>query len=160
MDIKYLIQLKNHPTIKEKSTDYVNKLKPLTEAEIVSLEVRYNDEKTFPAALRELLYLAGNDCYVLDYGLSDSQEEMQEDGRKWLVKHNKTINRPFFVIDVYNGSNQFLFVYLDEGDDPLVYEAVLYDKTTGWIHCLNNNVQLSEFIDNQLLRLLSDQNPF
>jgi len=58
---------------------------------------------------------------------------------------------------VYNGGDQFLFVYLDEGDDPLVCEAILYTSPS-WIHSLNK--KLSEFVNVRLTTLLSGQNPF
>jgi hypothetical protein len=158
MDIKYLKQLNNYPTVKRGNTDYISTLRPLTMQEITKLEIAYNNGAAFPGVLRELLYLAGNYCHVLDYGLSDSQEEMQQDARSWLANDNQIINRPFFVIDIYNGGDQFLFVYLDEEDDPIVHEAILYNVTPAWIHSLNK--KLSEFISSRLTRFLSGQNPF
>jgi len=95
MDIKYLKQLNNYPTIKRGNTGYVSVLKPLTEEEIISLESTYSNGNAFPAALRELLYLAGNYCHVLDFGLSDSQDTMQQDARNWLATDNKSINKLF-----------------------------------------------------------------
>jgi hypothetical protein len=41
----------------------------------------------------------------------------QETGLQQIIKASIGL---FFVIDVYNGGDQFLFVYLDEGNDPLV----------------------------------------
>jgi hypothetical protein len=61
-----------------------------------------------------------------DYGLNDTQQEMQDDAREWLADLNFSITRPFFVIDVHHGSDSFLFVYLDAGvDDPMVYLYIL-----------------------------------
>jgi len=128
---------------------------------IISLEADYNNAHQFPSCLRELLFLAGGDCYVLDYGIYDTQDEMQTAARKWLLEYKRHINDPFYVIDVYNGTDQFLFVYLNEGrEDPTVYEAVLSDSPNDrpWIHSLGKT--LSEYIDHNVLKILSSQNPF
>jgi len=129
--------------------------------DIQSLEGEYNRGSPFPTSLRELLFLAGEDCYVLDYGLSDSPAEMQQAVRRWLIRTNRSISGPFYAIDTYNGTGQFLFVYLNEGhEDPVVYEAVLYDSNDGisWIHSLDKT--LSEYINYNVLKVLSGGNPF
>jgi len=159
MEINYLKRLGNYPSIDEKKSDYINSLKPLPELEIVNLEKIYNNGETFPKALKELLHLAGSACYLLEYGLSNTREEMQEDAREWLKRYDRSITRPFFVIDVFNGGDQFLFVYLDDGNDPVVYEAVLYDKTPLWVHSLLDR-KLSEFLDGRLNIILAGDNPF
>lgn len=132
--------------------------------EIIALENLYNGGNQFPAALRELLLLAGGYCYVLDYGLNDSQAEMQLTSREYLtfLGRNRTISRPFYVIDVYNAGDQFLFVYLDEGkDDPTVYEAFLdgdLDDRDNWINVVTS--PLTALINSRVKRFLSSDNPF
>ncbi len=161
MDIKYLTVLYDNPTNKTADSDYVKKLQPIPLEGIISLENTYNNGNPFPVALRELLYLAGNYCYVLDYGYNDTQEEMQEDARSWLLNRNRSITRPFFVIDVYNGGGQFLFVYLDEDqNDPVIYEAFLSRRAsqTEWINPLAPP-QLSKFINMKMSMFLSGYNP-
>lgn len=132
MDIKYQTILNSNPIINPTTgqmaggSNYSFFLKSLTIDEIMELETIYNSGNQFPASLRELLFLAGRRCYVLDYGLNDTQQEMQDDAREWLSDLNFNITRPFFVIDIHNGSDNFLFVYLDEGiDDPIVYFYML-----------------------------------
>jgi hypothetical protein len=68
MDIKYLTQLSNNPIITSTLTPVVNKLLPLTIDKIEALEATYNAGNPFPVVLKELLYIAGECCYVLDYG--------------------------------------------------------------------------------------------
>lgn len=166
MDIKYLALLSNNAVITSTKTDYVRKLKPISMDEIVTLENTYNGGHPFPKALRELLYLAGNYCPVLDYGRNNSQDEMQQRARGWFTAFGRigpSIERPFYIIDVYNAGSQFLFVYLDEGkDDPIVCEVNLdmIDIHDGepFIHSLERT--LSAYIDVCLQELLSGYNPF
>jgi hypothetical protein len=159
MDIKYLTKLRDNPTIFWINQNVTFDLTPMKMEEIVTLETGYNNGNIFPAALRELLFLAGNYCYVLDYGIYDTRSEMQDEVRSWLADHNKQISRRFFAIDIYNAYDQFVFIYLDEGvNDPEVHVAVLYSKETIWIKALN--YKLSEFIDRRIIRLLAGYNPF
>ena len=115
MDITYLKQLERT----RNKNSWINE--SISLEEIKQLEQIYNNNKPFPKALRELLFLAGNYCIVLDYGLNDTQQELQEFVRENMQEENRIITRPFYAIDVYNAGDQFLFVYLDEGDDPEVY---------------------------------------
>ncbi|WDF75888.1 SMI1/KNR4 family protein [Mucilaginibacter sp. KACC 22773] len=163
MDIKYLTLLNNNRSVTNQGSGFVKTLGPITEAEILSLEAKYNNGHTFPAALRELLSLAGNYCYVLDYGLNDTQEELQQYARRNLTVFGRTfsIERPFYVIDVYGGSDQFVFVYLDQGQDPMTYQAVLYKQPASegfWIRELDIN--LSKYIESGIKKILSGINPF
>ncbi|MDB5156986.1 MAG: hypothetical protein JWR50_1693 [Mucilaginibacter sp.] len=160
MDIKYLTSLNNNPSIQEIKGGFVKTLQPITITKINNLEYMYNGGNPFPVALRELLFLAGKYCYVLDFGLFESQAAMQEKSRSWLKQSTHSIDRPFFVIDVYNAGEQFLFVYLDEDlNDPMVYEAFLPVKIgADFIESLNQS--LSEYIGAGLKKILSGENPF
>jgi hypothetical protein len=82
---------------------------------------------------------------------------MQEFVRKKLEKHGKHIGQPFFVIDTYNGNEQFLFVYLNDGEDPAVYEALYYEKEE-WYYQICPN--LSIYISNLIERVKEGRNPF
>jgi hypothetical protein len=160
MDIKYLTLLSNYATIQRPNSDYVRKLEPISMGEIISLESNYNQGHQFPASLRELLFLAGNYCHVLEYGMNKSQQEMQEDSRERLIDAGLNIGRPFFVIDVYNMSDQFLFVYLDENvNDPEVQSAYMEQLAdVSFTRSLKST--LSQFIDLRFKRLLSGENPY
>jgi len=155
MNIEYLKELEKNP-YRFGKPDLNNE--PISEIEIIHLEQLFNDGNTFPKAVRELLYLAGNYCYVLDYGDNDSQEELQEYVREKLEFRSKVITRPFFVIDVYNVGTQCLFVYLDEGDNPPVYEGLYSDPTQGWIKLISYS--LSEYINTLIISVREGENPF
>jgi len=77
-----------------------------------------------------------------------------------VAKGNRVISRPFFAIDVYNGGDQFVFVYLDNGDDPAVYEGVYYDAygRPNWIMLVTEN--LSVYINSLIARVKEGRNPF
>ena len=167
MEIKYQTALSTNPIIKP-TGQMINGLirafvlKPLTIDEIVNLEATYNNGNQFPPSLRELLFLAGQNCYVLDYGLTDTQEEMQNDARDWLVDYGFSITRPFFVIDVHRGSDIFLFVYLDEGtNDPIVWQADL-DKNlpSGYSWLTNLKASLSSFVNARISYLQRGMSPY
>ena len=166
MEIKYQTALKNNPVITVTTGDiadggsYSFSLEPLTLGGIIKLEAIYNSGHQFPASLRELLFLAGKACYVLDYGLYDTQEEMQDDIREVLVERGVTIlTRPFFVIDVRSGPSIFLFVYLDEGvNDPVIYEA--NPHTTVSDPLLSLQASLSTFVNARIDYLLRGVSPY
>lgn len=122
MKIEKLTYLRDNPIRYGKTINFP--IKPISIEEIEHLEQLYNNGNLFPQALRELLYLAGKDCYVLDYA-DNTQEELQTEVREWLSDYNRNITRPFFAIDAHNPGEQFLYVYLDEGDNPTVYQAHL-----------------------------------
>ncbi|KOS08126.1 hypothetical protein AM493_20295 [Flavobacterium akiainvivens] len=151
MEIKHLNKLQENPT------DGYSFNSPIPESEITELEVLFNDGKIFPHALRELMYLAGNFCYVLDYGIEDTPKKMQEFVREELKDTNQNINRPFYAIDTYNGNDQFLFIYLDEGNDPPVYQAQYYVENLG-IYPITNS--LSSYINDLIQRVKQGRNPF
>jgi hypothetical protein len=159
MEIIFLNQLKDNPSAYPNKEDYKGTIEAISVQEIESLEQLYNKGTTFPKALRELLFLAGNYCYVLDTGWYDTQQELQEASRKKLLKYDKDITRPFFVIDIYNASEQFLYVYLDEGDNPFVYQAYLPTRND-IIPFSSLNKRLSEYIDSLIERVKQGYNPF
>ncbi|RYJ45613.1 hypothetical protein NU09_0205 [Flavobacterium beibuense] len=140
-----------HPDLKNKSVSL---------AEIEDLELLYNNGKPFPKALKELLFLAGEYCYILDYGIFNSQQEMQDFVRELLDEDNLSIERPFFVIDVYNAGDQFLYVYLDEGNNPAVYEGFHYFEINfnGYSHLTSTSLQ--KFIESQIGAVKQGGNPF
>ncbi|QEM06370.1 SMI1/KNR4 family protein [Mucilaginibacter rubeus] len=161
MEIKYMKLLNDNLSVTAPNTGIKEAVSPISVEEIIALENKYNGGRLFPAALRELLFLAGGDCYVLDYGINDTQEQMQESSRRFMTigGRNRVISRPFYVIDVYNAGDQFLFVYLDEGkDDPDVYEALIGYRLNDWIHLVKS--PLSALIDGRIKRFLSGGNPF
>lgn len=157
MEIEYLKELElnpynfGYPDLKNKS---------ISLAEIENLEQLYSNGKSFPKALKELLFLAGAYCYILDYGIFNSQQEIQDFVRELLAEDNLSIERPFFVIDVYNAGDQFLYVYLDEGDNPAVYEGFHYFEINfnGYSHLTSSSLQ--KFIESQIGAIKQGGNAF
>ncbi len=139
MEIKFL------KTLQSNNVDDDNY--PLSMAEIEELELKYNSGQPFPTSVRELLFLAGENCMVLEYGLAESPNEMQDDMRSQLINSGLDIARPFWVFETINGTDGFLFAYLDEDQqDPAVFGASLdneYDQTPD-VYSLGRT--LSEFI--------------
>lgn len=76
MEIKYLTYLRDNPVIKAPYYERTNESIPLSE--IAQLENLYNEGRSFPQVLKELLFLAGGGTCVLDRGRNKTQQEMQE----------------------------------------------------------------------------------
>lgn len=162
MEIKYLRTLSENLTLEYEKANYTYKVEPMAMDEILNLESLYNQGRLFPIALRELLLLAGESCYVLDYGWEDTRQDMQEAVRAGLIEYNRTINRPFFALEVFNGTESFLFVYLDENvDDPTVYLAFLPtipNRKNPWLESIGK--KLSGLLSFRINRLLNSYNPY
>ncbi|MDT3402458.1 SMI1/KNR4 family protein [Mucilaginibacter terrae] len=132
---------------------------PISLSEIEILEQKYNNGVSFPRSLKELLYVAGQHCDILDYGLSVSQIELQDMARECLSEVGKSITTPFYVIEIRDAGDFFLFVYLNQGHDPLVNEALTYkDSQTNFITGLTKT--LSSFLLSRLSARKQGFNPF
>lgn len=125
MEILYLQQLRD-----EGNSISHWPMEPISLSEIEHLEQLYNNGNPFPKVLREFLYIAGNYCPVIDMGIENTQEECQERYRKLLLNEGKVLPRPFFGIDIWNGDS-FLYMYLDEGDNPLLRTVYYIDEAAG-----------------------------
>lgn len=111
------------------------------------LEQLYNSGSLFPKALRELLLIGGNTCYALNHLWYKTQQEIQSSSREWLIEYNTIIERPFFVIDVYNVGIPFYYIYLDEGENPTVYKTfIITNSDRISIESLDTN--LTTYINN------------
>lgn len=125
MEIKYLQKLEEYPARWPNDEGYRAEIISLSLDEIVMLEAAYNNDNHFPKALRELLYLAGDFCYLLESipwepGGDTYQVSLQQSVARDIEDMGLNITRPFFGIDLAYPGN-FRMVYLDEGDDPIVY---------------------------------------
>ncbi|WP_293308176.1 hypothetical protein [Pedobacter sp. UBA5917] len=156
MEIKYLTYLRDNPVIKGPHYERTNESIQLSE--IVQLENLFNEGKPFPPVLKELLFLAGGGTCVLDRGRNKTQQEMQEHVRKCLVRYNRSINRSFYAIDVYNPGDQMLFIYLDEGDDPIVYNAVYEEPIEEWLS--STMLTIAQIINGRIDNVKKGWNPF
>lgn len=165
MLIEYLNMLQNNPSLEINRSGQYSTISGISEAEIQQLEQQYNNGTPFPKALRELLFLAGNSCYVLEYGYKESsnlQQELQEEALESIALFNRTFTRPFYVIESYNGAETITLVFLDEGDNPMVYSAYLpelkYDNATAWVSSLGKN--LKNFISSSIDMVKQGYTPF
>ncbi|NQX86330.1 MAG: hypothetical protein HRT67_10580 [Flavobacteriaceae bacterium] len=128
MEIQYLQKLIEYPAGLDAYGNLSFENEPSSMEEILEMEALYNNGNQFPKVLRELLYLAGEGCYCLSYNAVDpdniisTQTYMQQSVRSYDVPNTplSSSTRPFYIIDTaYLGD--FRFVYLDEGDDPIVH---------------------------------------
>ena len=159
MNIQLLTTLRDNPVEYGSAENFRNEGIPISE--IVQLEQTWNNGNLFPITLRELLYLGGKFCYVLDTGWYNTQQEMQDAAREWLTENSRTISRPFYVIDVYNAGEQFLMIYTDEGDNPNVYSAYLpqdREQNGEWLRNIGRS--LKDFIDFRINKVIKGFNPF
>jgi hypothetical protein len=159
MNIQFLTILRDNPIQYGTEFNFENEGIPLSE--IQQLEQAWNNQNPFPIALKELLYLAGSFCYVLDTGWNNTQQSMQTKAREWMLDYNRNITRPFYVIDVYNAGDQFLMVYLDEGDNPNVYSANLpqgWEQNGMWL--TNIDRTLKDFLAFRINKVKQGINPF
>jgi hypothetical protein len=84
-----------------------------------------------PLSLKEFFQLAGGSYdYLLGGGAGDKLQNLlsyKTLSNKILEECGTKIEKPYLVFSYYGG-DQFLFVYIDEGEDPAVYrfETELY----------------------------------
>lgn len=161
MNIQYLKVLRDNPI--EYGVENNFEIQGIPMSEIEQLEQAWNNGTTFPIALRELLFLAGNACYVLDYGWFDGgQHQMQLDAREWMTEEGmeRTITRPFYVLEVRD-EEAFLMVYLDEGDNPFMRTVDLPHRNfddASWNR--NTDRTLKDFITERINDVKQGFNPF
>lgn len=176
MEIQYLKLMKENPV--KPRNGYTNQ--GISLAEIQTLEQVYNSGNPFPKVLKELLFLAGDRCNVLDFGglegffisqgwaIPTDAKEMQM--TQIFIADSMTDegvsmpNRPWFVIDIYNAEYP-VFVFLDEGDDPNVYEFWITEPADPPIALGHNHIRkvkspLSKHILIGVNSMLKGQNPF
>lgn len=156
MNIQYLNQLRDNPIRFGNSRNFP--IQGISLQEITQLEQNWNNGNPFPKVLKELLFLAGKDCYVFDYGIGETQQGMQEWGREQMEDNNIVENRPFYIFDFYGGYH-FSFIYLDEGDNPKAYKGTPYhDPEEGWIKPLTFTIK--EYVDSRVQDVQDGLNPF
>lgn len=156
MEIKYLTRLRGNPKM-----DRGGSLPPainrgLTMEQITTLETKYNSGNPFPVALRELLFLAGDYCYLLDtYPDIDEHNEYCPD---YISRHGGTPTTNVFYIDMIQG-DQFFYIKLDDGPDPKVYfYSTLWESYTTTGPITTFDIYLSSFINNRLERVSRNEN--
>ncbi|WP_124980996.1 hypothetical protein [Nonlabens xiamenensis] len=128
MHIEYLKDLRDYPEQYPMDSEHKFGNRGIPMTEIQALETQFNNSAPFPKALRELLFLAGDYCYLFSFGRYNSQQEFQLGQRQLIINANNKlqITRPYYIIDCTSFGDYFLLVYLDEGDDPIVSEAAVH----------------------------------
>ncbi|MHA3789145.1 hypothetical protein ACX0HA_13110 [Flavobacterium hauense] len=151
MNIEYLKLLKIHNKIGRFANEGIS------EAEIAQLEGLYNNGNPFPKVLKELLFLAGNYCNVLDYNIYDSQQELQDDQRNELEEDGVIISRPYFFVDL---SSHGLpgFIFLDEGENPQLNQIINAPSQSNYYRRTGGTLQ--NLIDSRIKNYLDGFNPF
>lgn len=129
MEIQYL------KTMEANSSFWNRKSRGFSLDKIEELEQKLNNGIPFPKALREYLFLGGE-----FNSLGFDHEGIGQDGSEWIAlkkyyekemrKNNLSINRPYVVLDSYDGAI-FSFIYLDEGDDPRPYNFSVSESYKG-----------------------------
>lgn len=129
MEIKFLKSYRDNPILKTR------KAKGLTIERIKELEKKLNNGKSFPKTFSEFLFIGG------DYSaLGFDYEGYYENGEQYIAlkdhyedimpKYKVSLNRPYAILDSYDGLT-FMFIFLDEGDDPRVYNFGVHPDYRG-----------------------------
>ena len=121
MEIIYLNNLINP------SLEQIRNSRGISESEILLFEQKTG---VLPVALKEFLYLAGEfsisiSANALNQGLED-YEFRHEQFQEALDDAKISISRPYYALSEVNG-DQFDFIYLDEGENPPVYNIYCWD---------------------------------
>lgn len=113
MEIEYLTKMKNTPKIKHTAN------RGVSEEKIKQAESKMGIK--FPKAFKEFLYLGGDyEEVISDWNRGfDNLEGIQEEAEESFNNVGLGL-RNFFAFAEYGG-DQFLFFFLNEGDNPPVY---------------------------------------
>ena len=118
MTIKYLQELQNLD-YQSLGRTWVNEPKSTTE--ILSLEQQYNAGRPFPDVLRELLYIAGNGCPLIELRPINLQQQIRSE----LNESGHSISQNFFGFDFLDFGSFSLVYTNDNTPDPKVYHVEL-----------------------------------
>ncbi|EDP94217.1 SMI1/KNR4 family protein [Kordia algicida OT-1] len=147
MEIQYLKNLENTSKVEYSS----QMIEGISEEKIAEYETQLGI--IFPLAYKEFLYLAGSypGYLVLLDGLASiedlADEEYQAYRQKaYLEPFNFKETRPYWTFAT--GSQAFWFFYLDEDtEDPIVWQAELYDVGSYDLNHAGKKQTFSEFIN-------------
>jgi hypothetical protein len=146
MNIKYMKLLQDNPVQTPDDTiDFSIRSfdEPLTE--IKRLEDKYNQGNKFPKAFRELLFIAGEDCWARESAWSF--EECMDDSKHRLeVEAGYDFGRPYFVFEDGQSGDCARIFYLDEDDDDPVLHHVDYNSDWDDVNDVETfDIQISDF---------------
>lgn len=154
MTIKYLNELED---LNYQAVGLTLGNRPLNIGEIVNMEQQYNNSNPFPDVLRELLYIAGRGCPLINLNPSDLQQKI----RGGLYEHRHITSRPFIGFDYRDGSS-FSLVYTDENThDPKVYHVELeHSEDTHTEFLENSGFTLLRLIKMRINEVKQGYNPY
>jgi hypothetical protein len=113
MEIKYLTKLKETPKIGR----WENRGVPETKIEGLENQLKIK----LPLAFKEYLFLAGEFNNIIgDWDGSFGDLDWIQDQAKESMENVNLSLKPYFAFAEY-GRDQFLFFFLNEGDNPAVY---------------------------------------
>lgn len=116
MNIELMANLKKNL----KLPNTVAKSAGLSITEIENLERKYNQEKEFPRAFREYLFLAGDYFNGGFDTLGEGLDELQNIAKEDMDFAGQQLDRPFFAFDVLD--SMYSVILLDEiEENPKVY---------------------------------------
>ena len=133
MEIKYMTQLRDNPNISA-----IGRRENWNISQIEELEIKYNNDKPFPIAFREYLYLAG------DWGgtgvVNEDWDDLYKDCKEDMEYCGYSLERPYFIFDNY--SSQYSIFYLDDTrEDPKIYILDPFGKIEGEEPLVRENLQ-------------------
>lgn len=135
-----------------------------TMAEIEVLEQELNNGEQFPKAFREYLYIGGKYDAIGFEGPVEGVFDKMTKGYKTLFNKNRSIKiqRPIVIFDVFEDEG-FMFIYLDEGDDPQPWNSSLledYDSEDGEMIWKVPHPTFSDMVNTLVGRALDGQVPW
>lgn len=152
MEIVYMKQVQENPKI----NNFVNRGFSLEE--IKEIELKYNNEKEFPKALREFLFLAG-DFNNFGFDDIDGIVDLQELAQEELKMAGQKVDRDFFAFSVYN--SQYSVIFLDEtAEDPKVYLVSPFLAKGGSEPLIKPNDWIFSDLVNESIRRVKNNIPF
>jgi hypothetical protein len=148
MEIEYLKALQNIYNVNKKLSRI-----GVSEFEISNLENSLNLK--LPKAYKEFLFIAGKRDNILD-GWNrgyDDLEFMQEYAHEAFQRVGLQM-KPFWCFAEYNDADSSLFFFLDEGDNPSIYnfvaDKVILDDNGEEVYYKKTHESFSAFIDKKI----------
>ncbi len=94
--------------------------------EILQYENKFNEGENLPKSLKEYLFISGKFC-PLGFDVVDGDYiGLREYYDKRLAERGIEMERPFMIFDNFEGDS-FMFIYLDEGDDPQPWNCSVHE---------------------------------
>jgi len=159
MEIKYL---KTYNENKDSSKFWGRNTKSKTTEEIQELETLFNNGTPFPKAFREFLFIGGNFNAIGLETSTGNYKGLHQYYEEGMAARGLKFNRPFMVFHNFEGAIG-MFIYLDEGDDPKVYNCSVsegYDSDNGEILWKSNYTTFKELIDDLVNSALNGLQPW